>query len=48
MTIYKTDKQGPTVKHRELYSISYNNLLSKKRMNLKKNILAVSPYVMFP
>ena len=26
-TIYKTDKQpGPTVEHRELYSISCNNL----------------------
>ena len=26
-TIYKTDKQqGPTVWHRELYSVSFNNL----------------------
>ena len=26
-TVYKIDKQqGPTVQHRELYSISYNNL----------------------
>ena len=25
-TIYKTDKQGHTIKHRELQSISYNKL----------------------
>ena len=24
--IYKTDKQGPTVQHKELYTISCNNL----------------------
>ena len=27
--LYKTDKQGPTVYHRELYSIFCNNLYSK-------------------
>ena len=26
ITIYKTDKQGPTVEHRQLYSIAYTNL----------------------
>ena len=25
-TVYKIDKQGPTVQHKELYSLSCNNL----------------------
>ena len=30
-TIYKIDKQqGPTVQHRELYSVSFNNLQWKR------------------
>ena len=34
--IYRMDKQGPTVWHREIYSISYNKSLMEK--NIKKNV----------